>query len=59
MSVTAHPNATRVLLFGDYQWNQRISGDDYDDAMSYDIRLLAEGGREFWKEASQNRLLQA
>ncbi|KAF9023401.1 hypothetical protein BDZ89DRAFT_1018191 [Hymenopellis radicata] len=50
---TAHPNATRVLLFGNYEWNQRISSQqDYNDSMSYDIRLLAEHGREFWKAES-------
>ncbi|KAJ7139714.1 hypothetical protein C8R44DRAFT_765240 [Mycena epipterygia] len=42
---------TRVLLFGDYEWNKRISGPgDGADEMSFDRRLAADGGREFWKE---------
>ncbi|KAJ6626854.1 hypothetical protein B0H10DRAFT_2295792 [Mycena sp. CBHHK59/15] len=42
---------TRVLLFGDYEWNKRISGPgDGCDEMSFDKRLAAAGGREFWKE---------
>jgi hypothetical protein len=42
---------TRVLLFGDYEWNKRLSGHgDARDDMSFDRRLKAEGGREFWKE---------
>ncbi|KAJ6604220.1 hypothetical protein DFH09DRAFT_1442244 [Mycena vulgaris] len=42
---------TRVLLFGDYEWNKRISGPgDGADEMSFDRRLAAAGGREFWKE---------
>ncbi|KAJ8517041.1 hypothetical protein ONZ45_g5740 [Pleurotus djamor] len=48
---STHDPPTRVLLFGDYQWNKRTSGpSDYRDEMSFDIRLKAEGGREFWKE---------
>ncbi|KAJ7630530.1 hypothetical protein FB45DRAFT_915794 [Roridomyces roridus] len=44
---------TRVLLFGDYAWNQRISkAGDGDDSMSFDRRLAACGGKEFWKEES-------
>ncbi|KAJ7596733.1 hypothetical protein C8J56DRAFT_771367 [Mycena floridula] len=47
---TASP-ATAVLLFGDNAWNQRLSGPgDACDAMSFDIRLQCEGGKEFWKE---------
>jgi hypothetical protein len=47
---TASP-PTRVLLFGDYQWNKRCSNpEDNRDAMSFDRRLEAKGGREFWKE---------
>ncbi|SJL05809.1 uncharacterized protein ARMOST_09145 [Armillaria ostoyae] len=48
---TAIPVATRVLLFGDYEWNKRISGaGDGSDDMSFDIRLKSHGGKEFWKE---------
>ncbi|KAJ7770918.1 hypothetical protein DFH07DRAFT_866602 [Mycena maculata] len=44
---------TRVLLFGDYEWNKRISGPgDGADEMSFDLRLAAGDGREFWKEES-------
>jgi hypothetical protein len=47
---TAKP-AIRTLLFGDYEWNQRMSGPwDHKDEMSFEIRLEMEGGREFWKE---------
>ncbi|KAF5327119.1 hypothetical protein D9619_004722 [Psilocybe cf. subviscida] len=47
---TASP-AVPVLLFGDYQWNKRLCGpQDGTVEMSFDIRLAAEGGREFWKE---------
>ncbi|KAF8058263.1 hypothetical protein FPV67DRAFT_1524691 [Lyophyllum atratum] len=42
---------TQVLLFGDYEWNKRISASgDAKDEMAFDRRLEAEGGREFWKE---------
>lgn len=48
-ATSKHP--TPVLLFGDYQWNKRISGSgDAKDEMAFDRRLAAEGGREFWKE---------
>ncbi|KAK0208395.1 hypothetical protein DFS33DRAFT_1411819 [Desarmillaria ectypa] len=48
---TAMPVATCVLLFGDYEWNKRISGpEDASDDMSFDIRLKSHGGKEFWKE---------
>jgi hypothetical protein len=36
-----------VLLFGDYEWNKRLSS---ADDTQFDIRLAACGGREFWKE---------
>jgi hypothetical protein len=40
-----------VLLFGDYQWNKRISSSsDHRDEMSFDIRLRNEGGKRFWEE---------
>ncbi|KAJ8703052.1 hypothetical protein PTI98_001708 [Pleurotus ostreatus] len=48
---STHDPPTRVLLFGDYQWNSRISGpQDHRDEMTFDIRLKAAGGKEFWKE---------
>lgn len=36
-----------VLLFGDYEWNKRVSS---ADDIQFDIRLEACDGREFWKE---------
>ncbi|KAF4572587.1 hypothetical protein EYR36_007095 [Pleurotus pulmonarius] len=48
---STHEPPTHVLLFGDYQWNSRISGpQDHRDEMTFDIRLKAAGGKEFWKE---------
>lgn len=42
-----------VLLFGDYEWNKRISGpDDVNDERTFDQRLASENGREFWKQVS-------
>ncbi|KAJ7071451.1 hypothetical protein C8F01DRAFT_1110575 [Mycena amicta] len=42
---------TPVLLFGDYQWNKRISiAGEGTDEMSFDIRLAAGGGKKFWEE---------
>ncbi|KAJ7293759.1 hypothetical protein C8J57DRAFT_1269922 [Mycena rebaudengoi] len=42
---------TQVLLFGDYEWNKRISGTgDGADEMSFDRRLAAASGKEFWKD---------
>ncbi|KAK7041678.1 hypothetical protein VNI00_008967 [Paramarasmius palmivorus] len=42
---------TPVLLFGDYEWNSRVSSaKDAVDTMVFDTRLQIEGGREFWKE---------
>ncbi|KAF8649756.1 hypothetical protein AX16_005523 [Volvariella volvacea WC 439] len=47
---TADP-PVKVLLFGDYEWNKRISGHgDATDEMAFDNRLKANGGKEFWKE---------
>lgn len=47
---TASP-PTRVLLFGDYQWNQRVSkAEDQTEEMVFDTRLKAAGGREFWND---------
>ncbi|KAJ6574629.1 hypothetical protein B0H19DRAFT_1124995 [Mycena capillaripes] len=45
------PSPTRVLLFGEYEWNKRISGpQDGSDEMSFDKRLAANDGKEFWNE---------
>ncbi|KIY65888.1 hypothetical protein CYLTODRAFT_50057 [Cylindrobasidium torrendii FP15055 ss-10] len=45
------PQAIPVLLFGDYEWNKRICGpSDSAEAMGFDVRLLAEGGKRFWEE---------
>lgn len=45
------PNPVPVLLFGDYEWNKRVSGpDDARDEMCFDVRFKACGGKEFWKE---------
>lgn len=47
---TATPPTT-TLLFGNYQWNQRMCGPGDDkDEMAFDQRLASEGGREFWKD---------
>lgn len=41
--------ATPVLLFGDYEWNKRISSpSDNRDEMTFKERERIEG-REFWK----------
>jgi hypothetical protein len=43
----------QTLLFGDYEWNKRLSGPgDARDEMAYDVRLEREGGRKFWEEES-------
>ncbi|KAG5636857.1 hypothetical protein H0H81_006609 [Sphagnurus paluster] len=42
---------TPVLLFGDYEWNKRLSGPNEDtDDMVFARRLELAGGREFWRE---------
>uniref|UniRef100_A0A0W0F5U3 Uncharacterized protein n=1 Tax=Moniliophthora roreri TaxID=221103 RepID=A0A0W0F5U3_MONRR len=42
---------TPVLLFGDYEWNSRVSSSsDANDTMVFETRLSIEGGKEFWKE---------
>jgi len=47
---TAKPEIP-ALLFGNYEWNKRVSKQgDARDEMSFDRRLAVEGGREFWKE---------
>ena len=48
---TAAVRPTPVLLFGEYEWNSRLSSAaDAVETMVFDTRLLIEGGREFWKE---------
>lgn len=40
-----------VLLFGEYDWNKRLSKtDEPKDWMSFDERLFYENGREWWKD---------
>ncbi|EAU92658.2 hypothetical protein CC1G_01703 [Coprinopsis cinerea okayama7 len=53
LSVASAENPTPVLLFGDYQWNQRVCNpaDSHEDT-TFDIRLKREGGKEFWKGES-------
>ena len=42
---------TPVLLFGDYEWNKRLSGPgDMIDEMIFERRFVANGQREFWKD---------
>ncbi|KAM6498390.1 hypothetical protein JOM56_006338 [Amanita muscaria] len=42
--------AVPVLLFGNYEWNKRLSNShDTREEMTFDIRLAAEGGRRFWE----------
>lgn len=44
---------TPVLLFGDYEWNKRISrSDDPNNKLTFEARSLQEDGREFWKDES-------
>ncbi|TFK36813.1 hypothetical protein BDQ12DRAFT_685924 [Crucibulum laeve] len=51
IQVVTATKPTPVLLFGNYPWNQRISGSqDARDEMSFDIRFEASGGHEFWKD---------
>ncbi|KAK2461680.1 hypothetical protein APHAL10511_006143 [Amanita phalloides] len=47
--VTATP-AVSVLLFGEYEWNKRLSKpEDTREEMTFELRLAAEGGRRFWE----------
>lgn len=47
--ITASP-AVPVLLFGEYEWNKRLSSsEDTNDEMSYEVRLAACGGQRFWE----------
>ncbi|KAG6844335.1 hypothetical protein H0H87_007693 [Tephrocybe sp. NHM501043] len=51
LQCATYKEPTRVLLFGDYEWNKRLSGpQDARDEMAFDQRLKAEKGKEFWKE---------
>lgn len=51
LQVCTADEPTPVLLFGNYEWNKRIcSAKDASDGISFDIRLAACGGKEFWKE---------
>ncbi|THU91637.1 hypothetical protein K435DRAFT_227123 [Dendrothele bispora CBS 962.96] len=51
MSNASPAPPTPVLLFGQYEWNKRVSlPSDQIDAMVFDTRLKLEEGREFWKE---------
>lgn len=47
--ITASP-AVPVLLFGEYEWNKRLSSaTDTREEMSYELRLAACGGQKFWE----------
>ncbi|KAG6814040.1 hypothetical protein H0H92_003890 [Tricholoma furcatifolium] len=51
LQCATYKEPTQVLLFGDYQWNKRLSGpEDAKDEMAFDRRLELAGGKEFWKE---------
>lgn len=51
LQCTTAPSPTPVLLFGDYQWNQRLSGpSDIKDDLSFAQRFEASGQQEFWKD---------
>ena len=41
-----------TILFGDYQWNKRLTGPALDSKLdtTFDVRLRREGGRDFWKD---------
>ncbi|KAF9073877.1 hypothetical protein BDP27DRAFT_1390893 [Rhodocollybia butyracea] len=50
-SSSAATPPTPVLLFGQYEWNKRLSTRaDAVDTMVFDTRLQIEGGKEFWKD---------
>ncbi|KAL1738533.1 hypothetical protein HDZ31DRAFT_86155 [Schizophyllum fasciatum] len=50
-TATHLPHRTHVLLFGEYEWNKRISsGEDAKAEMVFEERLKRENGREFWKD---------
>ena len=47
--ITASP-AVPVLLFGEYEWNKRLSSaEDTREEMTYEVRLTANEGRKFWE----------
>ncbi|KAG6919590.1 hypothetical protein DXG01_004254 [Tephrocybe rancida] len=51
LQCAASKKPIQVLLFGDYEWNKRVSGPlDARDEMSFDRRLEAGNGKEFWKD---------
>ncbi|KAI0065398.1 hypothetical protein BV25DRAFT_1880195 [Artomyces pyxidatus] len=45
--VVARQGRLPVLLFGDYEWNQRV---DAGDKWGFEEKLQAEGGRKWWLE---------
>jgi hypothetical protein len=51
ISVVKAASPTPVLLFGQYEWNRRLSQPgDNNDQMSFDTRFKVEGGRKFWQD---------
>jgi hypothetical protein len=51
LSCAISPDPVRVLLFGDWEWNKRISSPaDHRDDMAFAVRLEREKGRDFWKD---------
>ncbi|TDL28872.1 hypothetical protein BD410DRAFT_781431 [Rickenella mellea] len=40
----------RVLLFGEYAWNERESKEWASNELSYETKLEMMGGKEWWKE---------
>ncbi|KAG6892721.1 hypothetical protein C0992_012820, partial [Termitomyces sp. T32_za158] len=51
LQCATYKEPTHALLFGNYEWNKRVSGpQDAKDEISFDRRLEAGGGREFWKD---------
>ncbi|KIY47070.1 hypothetical protein FISHEDRAFT_46044 [Fistulina hepatica ATCC 64428] len=46
-----HIQQPYVLLFGDYEWNRRVSfPGDNSESMTFEKRFEASGRKEFWKE---------
>ena len=51
LSCASGTDPVHVLLFGDYQWNKRLSSNAGEsDKISFEERLKREDGREFWKD---------
>jgi hypothetical protein len=53
LACVSSDNPMPVILFGDYQWNQRAilsSSINLQTDLSFDARLQLEGDREFWKD---------